>query len=407
MDTAKRVAIVGGGPAGLMAAHVLGVEGVHVDLYEAMPSVGRRLLAAGSGGLNLTHSERLEDFVPRYGKASIYFQELLEAFSPTDLREFVGSLGIETEVGSSGRVFPTDFKAGPLLRSFVRRLRELGVLIHTRHRFVRFGGAREPVFARGECEEIGVPSDAVLLALGGASWRRLGSDGVWSRVLGEAGVKVNPFQPSNCGFEVRWTQAFRDRFEGKPLKNLVLRAGSEEAKGELMLTKYGVEGGGVYALSAPLRTSLAVSGHATLVLDLKKDKSVGQLETQLQRPRGKRSMKEHLRREARIDGATYGLLREFATQSELENPRALARLVKELPLPVSGVRPLDESISTAGGVAFDGVDDQLMLRALPGVFVAGEMLDWEAPTGGYLLQGAFSTGVAAARGILHWLARVP
>lgn len=406
MHSARRkpkVAIVGGGPAGLMAAFVLGNAGVEVDLYEAMPSLGRKLLVAGVGGLNLTHSESLLQFVSRFGESRSAMRPILERFTPTDLRDFARELGIETTIGSSGRVFPSDFKAAPLLRAWVRRLKSFGVRVHPRHRLADLGPGPILTFETTDGRRIDESPDAAILALGGASWRRLGSDGFWTPLLSQLGVDIRPFQPSNCGFEVSWSPHFRDRFEGTPLKNIALRTLDRRQDGEIVITKYGVEGGAVYALSAALRDQLSRHGTATLELDLKPSWSVVQIAERLIASNTARSTSERLRRALRLPPIAFPLLREVATSDELTDPARCAKLLKALPLEVRGVRPLDEAISSAGGIRFDAVTDALELRALPRVFVAGEMLDYDPPTGGYLLQAAFATGFVAAEGVLSAL----
>lgn len=391
--------IVGGGPAGLIAAHVLASGGVAVELFEAMPSVGRKLLVAGVGGLNLTHSEPLLPFVGRFGRTAARMRRILERFPPDALREFVRRLGIETTIGSSGRVFPADFKAAPLLRRLVRELKALGVTIRTRHRLVDLGPGPKLAFDANGTRVERSPEVAIL-ALGGASWRRLGSDGFWMPLLSSLGVAVKPFEPSNCGFEVAWSPHFRDRFEGTPLKNVAVRAGDKTVEGELVVTRYGLEGGAVYALSAPLREQLARHGSARLELDLKPTWSVVQIAERLVAANTARSTSERLRRALRLSAIAYPLLREVAEPAPLSDPATCARLLKALPLEIRGVRPLDEAISSAGGIEFSAVTESLELGALRGVFVAGEMLDYDPPTGGYLLQAAFATGFVAGESAL-------
>jgi uncharacterized flavoprotein (TIGR03862 family) len=398
------VAVIGGGPAGLMAAFVLARQGVRVTIFDAMPSVGRKFLLAGRGGLNLTHSEPLPDFVARYGARAGWFERHLNRFSPTDLRAWATDLGVETFVGSSGRVFPVSFKASPLLRAWLRRLGELGVTLRTRHRWVGFTDTGAPLF---ECPDGGptaVPADAVILALGGASWPRLGSDGNWVAILAAAGVRIAPLRPSNCGFDVPWSALFLERFEGQPLKNLALRFGDRTVRGELIVTRTGIEGGGVYALSPPLRDAVEREGHAVLHLDLWPQLSAEQIAARLAKPRGSQSLSNWLRKTLGLTGPVAALLREFGGGDLLTGPARIADRLKNFPLPVTGIRPIERAISTAGGIDLDDLDEGLMLRRLPGVFAAGEMLDWEAPTGGYLLQGCFSTGVSAADGVLRRLA---
>ena len=403
------VAVVGGGPAGLMAAEILIQGGMQVDLYDAMPSVGRKFLLAGVGGMNLTHSEPLDAFLSRYGVRREEMAPLLEAFGPDALRAWSRGLGIETFVGSSGRIFPVGMKAAPLLRAWLHRLREAGVRFHVRHRWQGWSGDGALRFAApagGLC----VQADAVVLALGGGSWAKLGSDGAWVPLLAQRGVEVAPLAPSNCGFEVAggWSEHLRSRFAGQPLKTVALRftdAGGtvHRRKGELMLSDSGIEGSLVYALSAPLRDAIAAHGPVTVQLDLAPDKPLEQVLAEVAHPRGARSLSSHLQSRAGIKGAKMALLREIVSAGQLSDPVALAHAIKSLPLTLAAPRPLDEAISSAGGVRFEALDGQLMLRALPGVFCAGEMLDWEAPTGGYLLTACFASGRAAGQGALNYL----
>ncbi len=409
---ARSVAVVGGGPAGLMAAEVLASAGHPVDVYDAMPSVGRKFLLAGIGGMNITHAEPFADFISRYrsfsddGAARI--RALLDAFTPDDLRGWIHGLGIETFVGTSGRVFPKEMKAAPLLRAWLHRLRDAGVRIHTRHRWQ--GWVDDALLFGARDGERRVHADAVVLATGGGSWPRLGSDGAWQAWLRDKGVAVNPLLPANCGFEADWSDNFRERFAGAPVKPVRFvftdASGSRfERKGEFIVTASGIEGGLVYALSAALRDEIIAYGSATLQVDLAPDRSAHALADALSKPRGRKSFAEHLRRQVALHDVKAGLLRELGGVANLDDPTALAARIKALPLRVTSPRPLDEAISTAGGVAFGALDEQLMLRRLPGVFCAGEMLDWEAPTGGYLLSACFATGRAAGEGALRWLAR--
>jgi uncharacterized flavoprotein (TIGR03862 family) len=398
------VAVIGGGPAGLMAAEVLAAAGMQVDVYDAMPSVGRKFLMAGKGGMNITHSEPLERFIDRYGTRREYIAPLLTRFGPDALRAWIHDLGIATFVGSSGRVFPADMKAAPLLRAWLHRLRSAGVRLHMRHRWLGWDAAGALRFA-SPSGEIQVQPDTVVLALGGGSWARLGSDGAWVPLLQGRGIAVAPLRPSNCGFEVGWSEHFRSRFAGQPVKPVVVSFAGERRQGELMVTEYGVEGGVVYALSAALREAIAAEGRAVLLLDLVPGREQARLATDLARPRGRDSLAKHLRRHAGIDGVKASLLRELTPVEVLHDPARLAAALKALPLPLHATRPLDEAISSAGGVHFEALDERLMLRELPGVFCAGEMLDWEAPTGGYLLTACFASGRAAGRGVLEWLAQ--
>jgi len=402
--TLPRIAIIGGGPAGLMAAEVLSQAGVAVDLYDAMPSVGRKFLLAGVGGMNITHSEAFEPFVARYRERAPELRPLLKAFNPETLREWIHGLGIETFVGSSGRVFPSDMKAAPLLRAWLRRLRDAGVQIHTRHRWLGWN-ADGSLKLQGPDGEISLGVDAVLLTLGGGSWARLGSDGAWVPLLQARGVSVAPLQPSNCGFEVAgWSAFFRDKFAGAPVKSTAIGLGQQPARlGEFVITAQGVEGSLIYALSAPIRQQISAGGSATIYLDLLPQLSAAQIETLLRKPRGSKSQSTHLHRQLGLDGVRAGLLRELSDAATYADPSRLAAAIKALPLTLVNTRPLDEAISSAGGVPFEELDEQLMLRQLPGVFCAGEMLDWEAPTGGYLLTACLASGRAAGLGMLNWL----
>jgi len=403
------VAVIGGGPAGLMAAEVLVYGGVRVDLYDAMPSVGRKFLLAGVGGLNITHSEPFERFLSRYGARAEIIKPLLEAFRPAALCEWSHGLGVETFVGSSGRVFPKDMKAAPLLRAWLHRLRESGVHFHVRHRWLGWSDTGALHF-EAPGGESAVKADAVVLALGGGSWAKLGSDGAWVPRLVQRGVDVAPLLPSNCGFEVAngWSEHLRGRFAGQPLKSVMLSfsdaAGHSHArKGELMLSDTGIEGSLVYALSAPLRDTIAVQGSVTVHLDLAPDKTLDRVISEVGHPRGARSLSSHLQSRAGIKGAKMALLREVLSAEQLNDPLKLAHAIKSLPLTLVAPRPLDEAISSAGGVRFEALDEHLMLRDIPGVFCAGEMLDWEAPTGGYLLTACFASGRAAGQGALFYL----
>ncbi len=408
-----------------MAAEVLAEGGVQVDLFDAMPSPGRKFLLAGVGGMNITHSEPFDIFLSRYGARAETVKPLLEAFPPDALREWARGLGVETFVGSSGRVFLKDMKAAPLLRAWLHRLREAGVRFHVRHRWLgwredgalRFAAPQrdsDPLRACVESYapggELAVKADAVVLALGGGSWAKLGSDGAWVPLLAQRGVDVAPLLPSNCGFDVAggWSEHLKSRFAGQPLKTVALRfadaAGlTHERKGELMLSDSGIEGSLVYALSAPLRDTIAAQGAVTLQLDLAPDKTLARVIAEVAHPRGARSLSSHLQSRAGIRGVKMALLREILSPDRLNDPLKLANAIKSLPLTLAAPRPLDEAISSAGGVRFEVLDENLMLRKLPGVFCAGEMLDWEAPTGGYLLTACFAGGRAAGRGALNYL----
>jgi uncharacterized flavoprotein (TIGR03862 family) len=391
------VAVIGGGPAGLMAAEVLARAGVGVTIFDRMPSLGRKLLMAGRGGLNLTHSEPLDSFLARYGTARARLAPIVAAFPPAALIAWCHGLGQPTFVGSSGRVFPTTMKASPLLRSWLGRLESLGVAARTRWRWTGWDGAALR-FATPEGDRSLLPS-ATVLALGGASWPRLGSDGAWSALLD--GIAVAPLRPSNVGFVVGWSEHFRGRFAGVPLKRIALTFAGATVRGEAMVTADGIEGGAVYALSAALRDALAGGGAVTLSLDLRPDLSSTALAAKLGKPRGSVSLSNFLRKEAGLAPVGVGLVQEALHGGAGKD--GLAPLIKDLPIRLAAPKSLERAISTAGGVAWDEVDDRLMLHRRPGVFVAGEMLDWEAPTGGYLLQACLSTGAAAGAGVLGWL----
>ncbi|MBL0796747.1 MULTISPECIES: TIGR03862 family flavoprotein [Pseudomonas] len=400
------VAIIGGGPAGLMAAEVLSQGGVRVDLYDGMPSVGRKFLLAGVGGMNITHSEAWPAFLSRYAERAPNIAPLLRAFDADALCRWIHELGIETFVGSSGRVFPTDMKAAPLLRAWLKRLRDSGVVIHTRHRWLGWdeNGALRIDSPEGEKT---LNPDATLLALGGGSWSRLGSDGAWMLPLEQRGVGLAPLQPSNCGFEVQaWSEVMVSKFAGAPLKNIAIGLNDDVPRlGECVITATGIEGSLIYALSAPIREAINVHGVATIHIDLLPGRPVDKLQAALSKPRGSRSMAKHLHSQVGIDGVKAALLRELTDAATFADPALLARAIKALPLTLVKTRPLDEAISSAGGVTFEAMDERMMLKALPGVFCAGEMLDWEAPTGGYLLTACFASGRAAGLGMLDWLRR--
>lgn len=398
------VAIIGGGPAGLMAAEMLSQAGIRVDLYDGMPSVGRKFLLAGVGGMNITHSEAYPAFLSRYAERAPQIAPLLRSFDADALCQWIHDLGIETFIGSSGRVFPTDMKAAPLLRAWLKRLRDSGVVIHTRHRWLGWDerGALRIDSPEGE---ITVKPDAVLLALGGGSWSRLGSDGAWMLPLEQRGVGLAPLQPSNCGFEVQaWSELMVSKFAGAPLKNIAIGLNDDIPRlGECVITATGIEGSLIYALSAPIREAINQHGAAVIHIDLLPGRPVDKLQAALSKPRGSRSMAKHLHSQVGIDGVKAALLRELTDAATFADPALLARAIKALPLTLVKTRPLDEAISSAGGVTFEAMDERLMLKALPGVFCAGEMLDWEAPTGGYLLTGCFASGRAAGLGIVQWL----
>ncbi len=399
----NHVAVIGGGPGGLMAAEVLARAGASVTVFERMPSVGRKLLLAGRGGLNLTHTEALDAFLDRYGPARPRLEAALTAFTPDALRAWCADLGQPTFVGTSGRVFPEGFRATPLLRAWLQRLGSLGVELHTRQTWQGWTDDGELVFSDPVGATLVVDAAATVLALGGASWPRTGSDGRWTTTLQGAGVEVVPLQPANGGFVVHWSAPFRDRFAGTPLKNIRLSIDAASARGEAMVSAGGIEGGAVYALSRELRATMAGQGHATILVDLQPDLDVDQLAERLRHRRPKDSVSTALRRSAGLAPVAIGLLREATANDLPTDPVALAALAKALPLRLVGPQPIDRAISTAGGVALREVDDAFMLRRRPGTFVVGEMLDWDAPTGGYLLQATFATAVAAAHGTIEWL----
>nr|WP_268869792.1 TIGR03862 family flavoprotein [Magnetospirillum molischianum] len=394
--------VIGGGPAGLMAAETLAAQGFSVALYDAMPSPGRKFLLAGKGGLNLTHTEPMERFVERYGAQADRFGPLLAAFGPAELRAWAEELGIETFVGSSGRVFPAGMKAAPLLRAWLRRLKASGIALHVRHRWQGWDETGALAFST-PAGVIKVRASAVVLALGGASWPQLGSDGAWVGRLTERGLTVATLRPANCGFDLDWSPTFAERCAGTRLSTVELSFDGVVRRGELTLTATGIEGGLVYALAAPLRDAIERDGIALPTLDLMPDWSRERIEAALRRPRGSRSFSTFLRKALPLDANAVMVLREILPSTSLGDPVALAAAIKGGTLRLLRPRPLAEAISTAGGLSFDEVDEHLMLRRLPGQFVAGEMLDWEAPTGGYLLTGCFASGRVAGLGAADWL----
>lgn len=400
-------AIIGGGPAGLMAAEVISQHGIQVDLYDAMPSVGRKFLMAGKSGLNLTHAESMDGFISRFGTRRNVLEPIVKSFDPQTLRDWAHGLGIETFVGSSQRVFPKDMKAAPLLRAWLHRLRVAGVRFHMRHQWLGFtsNGALRFMTPNGEKE---IVADATVLALGGGSWARLGSTGAWVSILSQAGIHIAPLKPSNCGYDVNWSEHLRSRFAGAPVKSVALTftdvAGETQPKqGDFVLTQYGIEGSLVYAFSAAMRDVIDRDGSATIFVDLLPALSLDRIAEKLSQPRGKRSLSEHLRRQLNITGVKAALLHELVAKEVLADPFKLAELIKALPIVCERPRPIDEAISTAGGVAFDELDEHLMLKKLPGLFCAGEMLDWDAPTGGYLLTACFASGYVAGQGVVRRL----
>jgi uncharacterized flavoprotein (TIGR03862 family) len=402
----NEAAVIGAGPAGLMAAEVLASGGARVTVYDAMPSVGRKFLMAGRGGLNLTHSDKLPTFLTRYGKATPQLVAAIEVFTPDALREWSEALGQPTFIGSSGRVFPKAMKASPLLRAWLRRLNGMGVQFALRHRWTGWDEKGRLQFQTPN-GLIAIDTSATVLALGGASWPRLGSDAAWVKTLAAKGVTIAPLKPANCGFTVAWSDVFRNRFEGQPLKGVALAFGPHMARGEAIITRTGIEGGAVYALSAELREAVEKSGTATLHVALRPDLGPDDLIARLSAPRGKQSLANFLRKAAQLSPVGIGLLQEAAIASSKSlssfAPPDLAQLIDAVPIKLDGTAPIARAISTAGGLCFDELDADYMLRRLPGTFAAGEMLDWEAPTGGYLLQAAFATGAAAGRGALKWL----
>jgi uncharacterized flavoprotein (TIGR03862 family) len=401
-----QIAVIGAGPAGLMAAEVLAGGGIGVTVHDAMPSAGRKFLMAGRGGLNLTHSEALPAFLKRYGAAMEHLEPAITAFPPECLRQWSEALGQPTFIGSSGRVFPKAFKASPLLRAWLRRLDAMGVQFALRHRWTGWDESGRLLF-QTPIGQRPVDARATVLALGGASWPRLGSDGAWLEALAAKGVAIAPLRPANCGFTVAWSDIFRDRFEGEPLKGVALSFGPHTVRGEAVITRTGIEGGAIYALSADLREAIAETGQATLRVALRPDLEMKGLIARLSTPRGKQSFSNWLRKAAHLSPVAIGLLQEAAISSDLPlsslSTADLAGLINAVPIVLNGVAPIARAISTAGGISFDEIDAGYMIRRLPGVFAAGEMLDWEAPTGGYLLQASFATGAAAGRGVLKWL----
>lgn len=406
----KTVAIIGGGPAGLMAAEEIASAGHHVSVYDAMPSVGRKFLLAGVGGMNITHAEPAEDFRARYS-ANSQFINTLKQFDSVALRHWVHGLGIETFVGTSGRVFPADMKAAPLLRAWLHRLRELGVKIYPRHRWLGFENNKALIFStpeNGITVTKNITTDAVVLALGGASWQRLGSDGAWVPLLRERSITVNELVPSNCGFDVSWSDILRDQYAGAPLHGVGLSCIDAQnmprsVLSEAVISAYGIEGTGIYALSKYLREQLEQNGTALLNIDLLPDLSLDKIVQRLNKPREKNSLSNFLRKQLNLSPAKLALLRELTTKQTFENTDLLAMAIKKLSLTLTATRPIDEAISSAGGIAAKELDAAFMLKKMPGVFCAGEMLDWDAPTGGYLLTGCFASGRAAGLGVVKYL----
>ena len=391
MNNRRRIAIIGGGPAGLMAADVLCAKGLDVDLYDAMPSLGRKFLMAGKSGLNLTHAEPHDAFAGRFAESRTKLSPILDAYPPMAIRDWATGLGIETFIGSSGRIFPTGMKAAPLLRAWLRQLRARGLRIHVRHKWT--GWTQEgALLCTTPSGAVQIYPDATVLALGGASWPKLGSDGAWVIPLLARGVAVNDLEPANCGFDVNWSDHLRQHFEGQPLKGIAMHIDGHKAQGECMVTAYGLEGGPVYTLSAILRTSIKQNGKALLNIDLTPGIDEDDLAERIARPRGKKSMATHLRRTVGLTGIKSALLHENGPHNDFHDPGRLAARIKNLTLTLQRPRPIAEAISTSGGISWDQVTDKLELKTLKGVYVAGEMLDWEAPTGGYLLSACLATG---------------
>ncbi len=401
------VAIIGGGPAGLMAAEIISRAGVAVALYDAMPSPGRKFLLAGIGGLNLTHAEAAAPFRRRYGERENVLAPMLDAFDAAAIRDWAAGLGIDTFIGSSGRVFPSGMKAAPLLRRWLHRLRQQGVAIHVRHRWLGWDDSGALRFET-PAGEIAVAAGATVLALGGGSWARLGSDGSWVETLRARGIDIAPLRPANCGFDIRWSLLLRDRYAGAPLKPVGLRytnlnGDDVSARGELIVTRHGIEGSLVYAHAAALRDCIERDGGIPIQLDLAPDRALDKLATELSKPRGSHSLAKHLHARVGIDGVKASLLYEVLDAGRRNDMAQLAATIKAVPLKLTATRPLDEAISSAGGVRFEALDERLMVRDVAGLFCAGEMLDWEAPTGGYLLSGCLASGRHAGAGVLQWL----
>ncbi|RED50743.1 TIGR03862 family flavoprotein [Aestuariispira insulae] len=396
------VSIIGGGPAGLMAAEALTDYPCEIHVYDAMPSFGRKFLMAGKSGLNLTHAEAYESFLKRYGARQEKLKGSIDRFPPKLLQEWAAGLGIETFVGSSGRIFPTHYKASPLLRAWLERLDRNGVQFHRRHRWVGWSDHNTLCFETdGSRQEY--PTSATILAMGGGSWSKLGSDAAWIPVLERSGIAIQPLRPSNCGFGVDWSDHFRGKFSGEPVKTVCLSTKDTRLQGEFVISHRGIEGSAVYALSARLRDQIAQDGKADLYLDLLPDIDEQEIFRRLERPRGADSKANHLRKTLRLKGVKAGLLRELTDKQTFEDNHLLAQAVKALPIPLTQPHPIDEAISTAGGVCFQELNDNLMIRKRPSVFCAGEMLDWEAPTGGYLLNACLATGLTAGLGAANWL----
>ncbi|MCA6129517.1 TIGR03862 family flavoprotein [Thalassolituus oleivorans] len=410
--SAQRIAVIGAGPAGLMAAEHIANAGLAVDVFDAMPSVARKFLLAGIGGMNITHAEDYDTLVTRYGGAQSQLKPILDDLPPLELRAWIHALGVDTFVGTSQRVFPTDMKAAPLLRAWLHRLRSSGVTFHPRHRWTGWNNNTPQdgwVFATPD-GEVTHQFDAVVLALGGASWAKLGSDGRWCEPLAQMQVDIAPLKPTNCGFEIPWSDFIRERFAGTPLKNIAVsitdkNGNTEYKKGEFVLSEYGIEGSLIYAISAPLRDLIDTNGEKTaeFFLDWLPNMTVEQIIKKLDQPRKGMSFSNVLRKKLNLPALTNALLKECCPTLNNNNSTDVANAIKAMPMRPQQTRPIDEAISSAGGVCFDSTNSNLMLEQLPGVFVAGEMLDWEAPTGGYLLTACFATGKRAGLGVVQWL----
>jgi uncharacterized flavoprotein (TIGR03862 family) len=401
-SSSKQIAIVGGGPAGLMAAHHLIGRGFDVHLFDAMPSLGRKFLMAGKSGMNLTHSEDLDIFLSRYGAAYEKLEHSVTDFGPDQIRQWADDLGVETFIGSSGRVFPTDFKAAPLLRSWLRLLRQGGLTIHVRHRWTGWTETGALMFDTPSGPFEFKPA-ACLFALGGISWPKLGSDGTWIPAFKRADINLAPFKASNCGFHVPWSDGFKEKFAGEPVKPVALKVQAQSVKGEFVITPFGVEGSAIYTQSAHLRDQLECDGQAILHLDLTPDRSIENLLNALNKPQGSKSISTHIKRTIGLSGVKAGLLRECFSKDIYSDMTRLATSIKDTPLKITAMRPIEEAISSAGGVTFDQLDENLMIKQTPGIFLAGEMLDWDAPTGGYLLTACFALGRQAGLGIANWI----
>jgi len=399
------VAVIGAGPAGLIAAETLARKGLRVCVFDGKQTPARKFLLAGRGGLNLTHSEPLDVFVTRYRERQAFLEPMIRGFSPADLRQWCEDLGQETFIGSSGRVFPKTMKASPLLRAWLARLADLGVEFRMGRKWIGWDQNANLLFQNGQAEIEKVIPRATLLTLGGASWPELGSDGAWQNLLLASGINISPLKPTNCGFTCAWSDHFKDRFAGHALKNIALDTGGESVKGEIMIDKNGIEGNAVYALSATIRKNIEVNGSTEILIDLKPELNLEKLIDKIRTPRGRKSFSTWAGKTLHLSLLQTTLLREIEPDISQCGPESLAALIKALPITLTSPFPIERAISSAGGITPDNLDQHMMLRAIPGVFAAGEMLDWEAPTGGYLLQGCFATGIAAANGILAWFSR--